>query len=113
MAKCMVWRMGRPDSWLVLGILGFLVMAPVLGAAFAIVRGGRVALAAAPSTGPAGLRDRVLMMLGHDLENRRAPLADRARTLRSEGHTLDAVLLVCTETGMTQAEARRFVSALD
>jgi hypothetical protein len=104
--------MGRPDSWLVLGFLGVLVVVPVLCAALAVVKGSRVALVAAPPAGSTGLRGRVLMMLGHDLENDSEPLADRVRCLRRDGRSIEAALLVCTETGMTQAEAQRFVSAL-
>jgi large subunit ribosomal protein L7/L12 len=43
----------------------------------------------------------------------RGSLADRARRLRDGGDLADAVALVCAETGMTQREAERFVSALD
>jgi hypothetical protein len=109
--------MGRSDSWLVLGVLGLLVVVPVLCAALAVARGSRAALAAippAPRAGSTGLRERVLMLLGHDLEDdRKPPLADRARVLRRDGHSLDAMVLVCAETGMTSDEAQRFVSALD
>jgi hypothetical protein len=106
--------MGRSDSWLVLGVLGLLVVVPVLCAALAIAKGSRAALAAAPRAEPTGLRGRVLMMLGHDLDDdREPPLADRARSLRRDGRSLDAMVLVCTETGMTPAEAQRFVSVLD
>jgi hypothetical protein len=104
--------MGRPDSWLVLGFLGVLVVVPVLCAALAVVKGSRVALVAARPAGATGLRGRVLMMLGHDLENDSEPLTDRVRCLRHDGRSIEAALLVCTETGMTQAEAQRFVSAL-
>jgi hypothetical protein len=106
--------MGRSDSWLVLGVLGLLVVVPVLCAALAVARSSRGALAAAPRTGGTGLRERVLMVLGHDLDDdREPPLADRARSLRRGGHSLDAMVLVCAETGMTPAEAERFVVALD
>ena len=107
--------MGRPDSWLVLGFLGVLVVVPVLGAALAVIKGSRIALTAAPSApsgGSTGLRERVLMMLGHDLEKGSETLADRVRRLRHDGRSIEATLLVCTETGMTQAEAQQFVSAL-
>lgn len=104
--------MGRPDSWLVIGFLGVLVAVPVFLAALAIVKGSRVALVAAPPVGSTGLRGRVLTMLGHDLENDSETLSDRVRCLRRDGRSLEAALLVCTETGMTQAEAQQFVSAL-
>ena len=104
--------MGRPDSWLVLGFLGALVVVPVLCAALAVIKGSRIALVAAPPAGSTGLRGRVLMMFGHDLENDSEPLADRARRLRHDGRSIEAALLVCTETGMTQVEAEQFVSAL-
>jgi hypothetical protein len=102
--------MGRPDSWLALGFVSVLVVVPVLCAALAIVKGSRAALAAAPPAGPTGLLGHVF---GHDLENDGETLAGRVRHLRRDGGSLEAELLVCTETGMTQAEAQRFVSALD
>jgi hypothetical protein len=40
-------------------------------------------------------------------------LAERARNLRDGGDVAGAVTLVCTESGMTQREASRFVTALD
>jgi hypothetical protein len=104
--------MGRPDSWLVLGFLGVLVVVPVLCAALAVIKGSRIALAAVPPAGSTGLRGRVLMMLGQDLEKGSETLADRVRRLRRDGRSIEAALLLCTETGMTQAEAQQFVSAL-
>lgn len=104
--------MGTPDSWLVLGFLGALVLIPVLCAMLAVLKGSRVAVAAPRAGGSTGLRGRVSMTLGQDLESDGETLADRVRDLRDDGRALDAVLLVCAETGMTQDEAQRFVSAL-
>jgi hypothetical protein len=105
--------MGGSDSWLVLGILGVLLLVPVVGAALAVVKGSRVALAAAPPAGSTRLRGRVWTMLGPGPANDGETLADRVRRLRHDGRSLEATLLVCTETGMTQSEAQRFVSVLE
>jgi hypothetical protein len=102
--------MGRPDSWLTLSFLGILIVVPVLCAALAIVKSSRAALAVAPPAGSTGLLGRIF---GRDLENGGETLTDRVRYLQRDGRSLEAELLVCTETGMTQAEAQRFVSALD
>ncbi|WP_329255617.1 hypothetical protein OG417_14545 [Actinoallomurus sp. NBC_01490] len=108
--------MGQPpDSWLALSLLGVLVVVPVLCAVLAIVKSSHGALPKAPSAGSAGVLGRVF---GHDLESSDPEssgetLADRVRRLRRDGRSVEAQLLVCTETGLTQAEAQRFVSALD
>jgi hypothetical protein len=95
---------------LALSLLGGLVVVPVLFAVLAIVKSSHGVLAKAPPAGSAGLLGRVL---GHDLDNDDETLADRVRRLRHDGRSVEAQLLVCTETGMTQAEAHCFVSALD
>jgi hypothetical protein len=41
------------------------------------------------------------------------PLADRVRDLRAQDRMIDAIALVVAETGMTEAEATRFVDTLD
>lgn len=103
--------MGQPpDSWLALSLLGVLVLVPVLCAALAVVNSSRGALAKAPPAGSFGLLGRVF---GRDLENNGETLVDRVRYLRRDGRSIEGELLVCAETGMTQAEAQRFVSALD
>ncbi len=85
-------------------------MVPVLCAALAVVNSSRGVLAKAQPAGSVGLLGRVF---GRDLENSGETLVDRVRHLRHDGRSIEAELLVCTETGMTQAEAQRFVSALD
>lgn len=103
--------MGQPpDSWLALSLLGVLVVVPVLCAVLAIVKSSHGALPKAPPAGSAGVLGRVF---GHDLESDGETLADRVRRLRRNGRSVEAQLLVCTETGLTQDEAQRFVSALD
>jgi ribosomal L7/L12-like protein len=42
-----------------------------------------------------------------------SPLSDRVRSFKAAGDPSSAVALVRAETGMTQAEAERFVDALD
>jgi hypothetical protein len=101
--------MGQPDSWLTLGFLGALVLVPVLCAGLAVVKSTRGTLAQAP---PAHKGGRLGRVFGRDLEDDGETLADRIRHLRRDGRSIEAELLVCTETGMTQAEAHQFVSAL-
>jgi hypothetical protein len=81
-----------------------------LCAALAIFKSSHGALTKASPAGSVGLLGRVF---GHDLENGGETLVDRVRHLRRDGRAIEAEVLVCTETGMTQAEAQQFVSALN